>query len=451
MKLTTAPSKLAGSVRIPGSKSHTVRAVLFATLASAARESGDEGMSLLRDPLVSGDTESALVAASGLGASIHRSDDDRLWRIQGVGSGPLPGGHIDVGNSGTTLYVALAAAALLGLGAPVQDPANAIRFDGDDQIRRRSAANLIGALRDLGARIDDTNGCCPITVHGGLRGGTTTIECPTSQYLSALLIAAPLMEGDVTVIDVPLLHERPYVTMTLDWLEFFGIKLTQTEAMDHFEIPGRQRYRPFERAIPADFSGATFFLCAAAITGSRLLVQGLDMADPQGDKAVVDYLRAMGATIDETAEGLLVHAADPDARGPRLHGAELDLNATPDALPALAVAAALAEGRTLLGNVPQARIKETDRIAVMAAELASLGAVVEERADGLLIHGKGAGSLRGGAVRGHGDHRVVMAMAVAGLGAAGPVTVDTAESAAVTYPTFVESLRALGASVSTTP
>jgi 3-phosphoshikimate 1-carboxyvinyltransferase len=419
MRFTTEKSSLGGRVRIPGSKSHTVRAVFFALLA--------EGESRIRTPLDSGDTRSALAAAQALGATVRETDDG--WVVRGTNGAPArPEAPVDVGNSGTTLYIALAVAALLREGV--------VTFDGDGQIRRRSAANLLRSLEDLGARDvrSRNDGCCPITIGGPLAGGVTTIACPTSQYLTSLLMAAPFAE-DASVIDVPLLHEVPYVLMTLDWMVRLGLRADATPDLRRFRVPGGQRIAGFERAVPGDFSSATFFLVAAAVTGSELLLEGLDMTDPQGDKAVVDYLRAMGAEIDETDAGLLVR------KGRGLRGAELDLNATPDALPAMAVAAAAAEGETRLGNVPQARMKETDRIAVMARELARLDVDVEEREDGLVIRG---GRIEGGSVHGHGDHRVVMAFAVAGLVAEGPLTVDTAEAAGITVPDFPERLAAAG-------
>jgi 3-phosphoshikimate 1-carboxyvinyltransferase len=204
-------------------------------------------------------------------------------------------------------------------------------------------------------------------------------------------------------------------------------------------VPGGQRYPAFERAIPGDFSSATFFLAAAAVTGSELFLRGLDMSDTQGDKAVVGMMEAMGCTVRVERDGLRI--AGPE----RLRGGTFDLNATPDALPAMAVAGSVAEGETRLVNVPQARIKETDRLSMMARELARLGAAVEELPDGLIIRG---GGLRGADVSGHGDHRVVMALAVAGLAAEGETTVDTAEAAAVTFPEFADLLRQAGGCVS---
>ncbi|MHC4592214.1 MAG: 3-phosphoshikimate 1-carboxyvinyltransferase, partial [Planctomycetota bacterium] len=283
------------------------------------------------------------------------------------------------------------------------------------------------------------NDCAPLVVGGGLRGGSVSIECPTSQYLSSLLIGCPLAQGDTT-IEVPLLNEKPYVAMTLGWLNELGIDHEAADDFSRFQIPGRQHYPAFERSVPGDFSSATFFLVAAAITGSRLFLRGLDMQDTQGDKAVVAMLAEMGCDVQVEPDGITVEGPD------ELEGATFDLNATPDALPAMAVAGCFAWGETQLVNVPQARVKETDRLAVMASELRKMGGTVEELADGLVIQG---GGLRGAELHGHGDHRVVMALAVAGLAAEGPATVDSAEAVSVTFPSFVELMRGAGAKMDT--
>ncbi len=417
MKQHIRPARLAGTVPIPGSKSHTIRALLVAGLA--------EGESRILHPLDSEDARSCIRASRLLGAEI--AEESGVLTVTGVGGSPrIPENVIDVGNSGTTLYLAAGIAALAG---------GWTFFTGDGQIRRRSAANLLSALEDLGARTVSArgNGCAPFAIGGPLRGGETSIECPTSQYLSSLLLAAPLARG-TSEIRVPLLHERPYVEMTLSWLDGQGISY-ERDGLQWYRIPGGQHYRGFERRVPADFSSATFFLCAAALTGSTLTLEGLDMSDSQGDKAVVGMLREMGCTIEENPEGITI-------RGGRLFGCELDLNATPDALPALAAAACFAEGTTRLTNVPQARMKETDRIRVMAEELGKMGADIEEEEDGLVIRGS---ELHGCEVDGRGDHRVVMALAVAGLGARGETVIDGAEAAAVTFPDFFELLQAVTA------
>ncbi|NLF38618.1 3-phosphoshikimate 1-carboxyvinyltransferase [bacterium] len=419
MRLVSAHSTLSGAVRIPASKSHTIRALLIASMA--------EGRSELIEPLASGDTLSCLAACEAFGASITKAPD--RWIVESSGALRVPDDVVNTGNSGTTLYLAMGAAALCN-GATV--------FTGDYQIRRRPAQELIGALGQLGAHAFSTrgNGCAPIVVSGPMKGGRAALSAPTSQYLSSLLLACPCAQGD-TAISLSLVNEIPYVEMTLDWLSSQGIRFDRADDFRSFHIPGGQRYRPFVRAIPGDFSSATFFLVAAAITGSDVTLHGLDLNDKQGDKAVIGMLRAMGARIDAADDGIRV-------RGGALHGCELDLNATPDALPALAVAGCFAGGETRLVNVAHARNKETDRIAVMKTELERLGADISELPDGLVIRHR---PLRGGSVHGHDDHRVVMACAVAGLRCAEPVVVDTAEAMEITFPLFVALMRSLGGNV----
>jgi 3-phosphoshikimate 1-carboxyvinyltransferase len=420
--LVVERSRLSGSVRIPGSKSHTIRALAIATLA--------EGVSRIREPLDSLDTQACVRVCRGLGAQFAEEDG---WVVNGTGGEvACPEDVLDVANSGTTLRVALGMAAL-GQGWTV--------FTGDEQIRTRPQGPLLDVLRGLGAEALSTrgNGCAPVLVRGPLTGGQVAIECPTSQYLSSLLISCPLAEGD-TELEVLKLNEYPYVEMTLGWLDGQGIRY-EREGFRRFRIEGGQSYRAFERDVPSDFSSATFFLCAAAATRSEVTLLGLDRDDTQGDKAVVDMLAAMGAEVEWLAGGVRI-------RGGELRGGEFDLNATPDALPAMAVTGCVARGQTRLVNVPQARIKETDRIQVMREELSKMGARVEELPDGLVVQG---GELKGAAVDGHHDHRVVMALAVAGLAASGRTEVATAEAAGVTFPNFVDLMSSLGARLRRAP
>lgn len=417
MQLTAGPSRLAGTVDIPGSKSHTIRAVCVAALA--------DGESRIDRPLASADTLAAIDAYRALGAAIDVQPD--CWRVRGFGGKPTaPENIIDVLNSGTTLRLALGSAALLESGAAV--------FTGDDQIRRRPIGPLAKSLTDLGACVQTTrnNGCAPVVAAGRLRGGQTTIEAVTSQFLSSLLINCPLA-GDTCEITAPLLNEKPYVHITLDWLRRGGVELERDE-LKWFRIPGGQRYRPFDMRVPADFSSATFFLAAGVLGGNDITLTGLDFNDTQGDKAVVDYLRRMGANIEVTPAGVRV-------RPGTLTGCELDLNATPDALPMMAAVACFAQGRTALVNVPQARLKETDRIAVMHEELTKMGAKVAERPDGLVIE---ESRLHAAQVNGHHDHRIVMSLAVIASAIPGQTRISTAEAMSVTFPTFVDCMRGLG-------
>jgi len=422
MRFVCKKSTLTGSVEVPASKSHTIRAVALASLA--------EGESRIEQPLESADARAVVRTYRALGAEIEQSPG--VWHVRGTGGRLVaPDAVIDVGNSGTTLRVALGSAALLAEGEAT--------FTGDEQIQRRPIGPLLQSLNDLGAQAKSVrgNGSAPVVVRGRLVGGRTSIEAVTSQYLSSLLMAAPLADGD-SVIDVPVLNEQPYVHMTLLWLDRLGVRY-ERDALRQFRVPGRQRYQAGSVRVPADFSSATFFLGAGVLGDNDILLRGLDLSDAQGDKAVIDYLRQMGARIDIDDEGIRV-------RPGTLTGCEIDLNATPDALPMMAVVGCFAQGRTALVNVPQARLKETDRIAVMAAELSRLGAKVTELPDGLIVE---QSVLRGTEVDGHHDHRVVMALAVAGCTLDGETRISTAEAADVTFPTFADCMTKLGANIQT--
>ena len=413
-------STLSGKVEIPGSKSHTIRAVSIGGLA--------DGESRIDYPLDSADAQAAVQAYRALGAVITT---DGAWVVTGVGGKiHTPDDVIDVRNSGTSLNIAMGSCALLRGGLAV--------LTGDGQIRRRPSGPLAQSLNDLGARVRSTrgNGCPPFVVEGRLRGGETSLEAVSSQYLTSLLINAPLGDGD-TIIRVPILNERPYVEMTLDWLRRQSIRIDHDDDLREFHIPGGQTYTSFERRIPGDFSTATFFICAGAMGNNSVTSVGLDMNDTQGDKAVVDYVRQLGADVN-------VYDDEITVRPGSLKGCEIDLNSTPDALPMMAVLACFAEGTTRLVNVPQARIKETDRIAVMRRELHRMGADIEELPDGLVITHS---DLRGAEVDGHGDHRVIMALAIAATMASGKTRVRGADAVDVTFPDFANVMTKLGAEI----
>jgi 3-phosphoshikimate 1-carboxyvinyltransferase len=413
--LHSQASKLSGTIDIPGSKSHTIRAIAIATLA--------EGTSVLHKPLLSDDTESAIIAAKAMGAKVEFKKHKLV--IEGIGNQDIPDNiFIDVGNSGTTLRIFTAIAATRN---------KRVTFDGDHSVRQRLMTPLFDALKNLGAHIVSENDKCPFSISGPVTGGKTEIDGISSQFLTALLFATPLIEGD-TEITVNNLHEKPYVSITLDWLNKQNIRYTN-KGLNYFAVQGRQKYTSYDARIAADFSSATFAVCAAAITQSELLITGLDFNDYQGDKAVFGYLEKMGMEIEHTNNGVKVSAND-------LKGCELDINDTPDALPALAAAACYAQGKTVLANVKQARLKECDRIAAMATELSKMGAKVEEMPDGIIIEGS---PLIGTAVHGYHDHRMVMALALAGMGAKGITSIDTAEAISVTYPSFIDDYKKLGA------
>jgi len=423
MKLVVQKSRLIGQVPIPASKSHTIRAVAVASLAA--------GQSRIRNPLSSGDTLAAVNCYNALGAQIDTFAPD-LWKVTGTaGRITAPADVVDVANSGTTLRLAIGSAALAPAGRTTT-------FTGDTQLRTRPVGPLMKSLTELGAQCVslNNNGKAPLKITGTLIGGRTAIAASTSQYLSSLLLCTPLAPRD-TEIDISLLNEPDYVRMTLDWLDKQQIEY-ENDDFRRFKVRGGQIYKPFDLAVCADFSSATFFLCAAALFADELTLLGLDFTDSQPDKAVVDYLRAMGADITVGDNSITVKTA-------HLKGVEIDMNRTPDALPAMAVTAAFAEGTTSLVNVPQARSKETDRIRGMAEELQKIGVDVEELPDGLIIHHS---RMKPADLDGRGDHRIVMALAVAALGIEqGPCTIDTAEAMNVTFPDYVKLMQTVGANM----
>lgn len=415
MEKIISPSKVSGKVSIPGSKSHTIRAILIASLA--------QGDSIISNPLYSLDTASCIQACRAFGAVIEEQENCLV--IQGVGIDDFKNQEneisIDVGNSGTTLYLATAIAALRK---------GTTYFTGDNQIQDRSASPLLNSLEDLGAKITRLNNDnAPYKVQGPMLGGTTEIHCETSQYLSALLIACSLAEAQ-TNITVPLLNEIPYVIMTLDWLAKQNIKIQISNNYSNFIVEGKSSFKNFEETIMGDFSSATFFFCAPVITKSTLTIKNLDKNDTQGDKEVLNILQEMGAEITWQGNSVTV-----DAKNKEIKGIDIDLNKMPDALPALAITCAFAKGATKIHSVEHARAKETDRIKASAEILQKASIRVIEKKGGLIIEG---GEFSECTIDSLGDHRLAMSAAIAGLGAEGPVRILNAEAAYVTFPNFYE-------------
>ena len=421
MKLLVNPSKICGTASVPGSKSHTIRGVIAAILA--------DGESILHSPLSSADTASALNAAAEFGASFNIADDGS-WHIKGIG-GKLRNEPktIDLGNSGTSLRLLSAAAGIFD---------KKITFDGDNSLRTRTMDSLLNALEMLGAETSSTNGKAPLSVKGPVKGGKCTVSGVTSQYLSALLLSAPFAPED-TIIELEHLNEQPYVEMTLKWLDFLGIKYSASKDLLHFQVNGNQKFKAFEKVIPADFSTSLFVLGAALQSGrdNGIEIENLDFTDSQGDKEVFRFFEQSGAKI---TYGKNVHI--PAIQ--KLKGGKFDLNNTPDSLPIFSAVAAGIKGEIFhCLNVPQARIKETDRIDCMTRELRKMGGIVEELPDGMIVTGT---QLHGSnELESYDDHRIGMALAVAALNADSPSIINGIECAAVTYPDFVRQFQALGA------
>lgn len=429
MQVTVNKSSIAGSISIPGSKSHTLRAVLISALA--------EGQSVIDNPLSCNDTRSAINAATRFGAKCDTQRGDGRWYITGTSGRPaVPDDIVDCGNSGGTTYFSTAIAATV--------PGCSV-ISGDQQIRKRPIKRLLNAINELGGEAFATRSdvdAAPVVVKGPIKGGTCHFDGLLSSYITGMLLAAPSVENDTEIL-VQDPKETPYLRMTLDWLRRQGIQVEADENYRRMLVRGGQRYRPVRSTIPGDWSSAAFPLAAAVITGSEYALTCVDFQDTQGDKEIVSILRLMGADIEIDNDGkrLLVHPCSA-LRG----GMEINMEDIPDALPALSVVAAAARGKTVFTGVENVRLKETDRVSVMCSELSKMGVRVEADDHSMTVYG-GEG-LHGALVDSYGDHRVAMALIVAGMIAEGTTTVLNAESVDVSYPGFISGMVASGANIS---
>jgi 3-phosphoshikimate 1-carboxyvinyltransferase len=417
MIVSVERSQISGQVSAPPSKSYTHRAIIITALGPGG---------VVKRPLISADTKATISAVEAIGAGTKLDYD---LEIAGVSGRPkTPDDVINVENSGTTLRF-MSAVAALTKGAV---------FTGDSSIRRRPNGPLLKALNDLGAQAFSIkgDGRAPLVVRGPLLGGSISMDGGvSSQFLSALLIASPLASGDTRITIEGELKSRPYAEITVDMLTEAGARILADE--NEFFVEGGQSYSLESYTVPGDFSSVSYLLAASAVTGSTVTVRGA-YPSRQGDMAIVEILQRMGAKIHwNREEGVLKIA------GGMLKGAVVDASQTPDLVPTVAVLGALASGETLIVNAEHVRHKETDRLAAMARELSKMGADIKERPDGLLIEG---GTLRGADLSGHGDHRIVMALTVAGL-AAGNTSIDTAETVDVSYPGFFQDMMELNADI----
>jgi 3-phosphoshikimate 1-carboxyvinyltransferase len=413
-------SLISGEVYAPPSKSYTHRAILITALGAGGK--------VLR-PLLSADTLATVSASEAFGARIRKEPQKNDLSIEGVRDLPqTPEDVIDVLNSGTTLRFCSAVAALT---------AGAV-LTGDSSIRTRPNGPLLSSLSELGADAFSikNNGKAPLVIRGKMLGGTAHLQGGlSSQFLSALLIACPLAERETRIIIEGELKSRPYAEITLDMLHDAGIKIE--EQKQEFIVSPGQSFGLKEYTIPGDFSSASYPLAAAAVTGSEAIVKGV-LPSRQGDSAIIDILTRMGAQVSWNRE-----SGDLKIKGGDLEGVEVDASRTPDLVPTIAVLGAVANGETTVVNAEHVRHKETDRLHAMAVELAKMGANIKERPDGLVIQG---GKLHGASVHGYHDHRIVMALTVAGF-VAGETKIDTAEAVDVSYPGFFMEMERLGARV----
>lgn len=415
------------TVRVPGSKSVTNRALIVAALA--------DGESTILNPLFSDDSYWLMDALVRLGFPVHAdpgSGDRSKAEVRIVGgAGRIPnsgaGVELYVGNAGT---VARFLPPLLALGE------GEYRLDGTPRMRERPVKDLVEGLRRLGGevRYGGEEGRFPLIVSGsGQKGGIARVEGgKSSQFLSGLLMAAPYAKEKITLELEGKLVSRPYVGITLDVMKAFGGNVDVDAKRGRYEVsPGVYGARKYE--VEPDASAASYFMAAAAVTGGRIRIPGLGEHTSQGDMRFLEVLKQMGCEVELGPDYV-------EVRGPRrLRGVEVDMNDFSDTMMTLATIAPFAEGNTHITNVEHTRHQETDRISAVAAELHRLGVGVEEQRDSLRII---PGVVRPAAVSTYGDHRMAMAFAVAGLVAPG-IRIEDPGCVTKTFPEYFRRLESL--------
>jgi 3-phosphoshikimate 1-carboxyvinyltransferase len=418
IEIPTVDTPLRASIRPPGSKSITNRALVCAALA--------EGASTLTGALASDDTLAMLDCLARLGIEVGQEDEGRKLRVTGQG-GRIPATQAEllVGNSGTTIRF-VAAMVALGEGT--------YRLDGVPRMRERPIGDLVAALNSLGSdvRCDLTDGFPPLTVHARrLSGGRAIVAGnASSQFLSGLLMSVPCATGPVDLRVEGTLVSQPYVQMTLAVQKAFGISVDASNDLRQFRTSGGATYQARTYDIEPDASAASYFWAAAAIAGGEVTVEGLKSSSLQGDVRFVRVLERMGCHVTETSAGTTVV-------GDRLRGVDVDMNDISDTVQTLAAVALFAEGPTTVRGVAHNRLKETDRISALATELRRLGAAVEEYADGLRIEPR---PLHAARLATYDDHRMAMSLALVGLRVPG-VTIENPACTAKTYPGYFADLR----------
>lgn len=414
MDIRITPSALKGRVQAPSSKSDAHRILISAALADQP--------TTVRLASYSNDIDVTMNCLKALGAKIEATPDrvtvTPLWPNR------LSLATLDCGESGSTLRFIIPVVAALGVKGTLT---------GHGRLPERPIHQLLGQLKDHGCQWDRTS--LPVTLQGPITGGTYTLPGDvSSQFVSGLLFALPLLEDNSRIALTSKLESKSYANMTVATLKKFGIVIE--ELVDGYGITGGQTYcSPQSLEVEGDWSNAAFWICAGSLPGSEIFCGGLSGESLQGDKGILDVLQGFGAKVSFLKD--TAHAI-----GNLLQARSIDATEIPDLIPILSVVAAAAEGTTEIYNAERLRIKESDRLAAMAENLAQIGVDVTEKADGLII--RGGKPLQGGVVKGFGDHRIVMSMVIAATLCQGELTIQGSEAINKSYPQFFEHFKMLG-------
>jgi len=419
MNCKTQKSKLVGRIICPANKSYTHRAIFLAALS--------DGKSIVKKILRSNDTIATINACRGFGVEVDEVEDKVT--IKNTIGETVQNSMINAENSGTTIRIAIAIAALSG---------GNTKLTGDESLRKRPMKPILDALDTMGVETESEDGRPPIHVKGKIQGNEVSINGDiSSQFISALLIIAPrLPEGLIINVEGNMVS-KPYVDLTIAIMKKFGVEVKIEKAYERYII-SHQMYKPTTFSIPSDFSNLALLLAANVLLGDGLTIE-INLGDmPQGDEAIIDILERLGVNV--TLENDIITTESPSL----LKGGKFDLSDTPDLLPALAILALKSEKPIEIFNVKHARFKETDRIKIISRELKKIGLEVEEKEDGLTL--KKTSELHSAELNSENDHRLFMAFSIAGM-FVGECTVSDPDSIKVSYPEFISDLVNTGAKI----
>lgn len=412
-------SKLNGKIICPSNKSYTHRAIFLAALS--------DGKSIVKKILHSNDTVATISACRGFGIEVEEVGNNVTIKNK-IGE-TVQSSIINAENSGTTIRIAIAIAALSG---------GNTTLTGDDSLKKRPMQPILDALERMGVKTESNEGRPPIHINGKIQGKEISINGDiSSQFISALLIIAPrLPEGLIINVEGKLVS-KPYVDLTIAIMKKFGVEVKIEEEYKRYVV-SHQIYKPTTFSIPSDFSNLALLLAANVLLGDGLNIE-ISLGDmPQGDEAIVDILEKLGVNV--TLEDDIITTESPVS----LKGGKFDLSDTPDLLPAIAILALKSEKPIEMFNVKHARYKETDRIAIISRELKKIGLNVEEKDDGMIL--KKSSELIPAELNSENDHRLFMAFSIAGM-FVGECTVSDPDAVKVSYPEFISDLVNVGAKI----
>ena len=410
-------AKISGKIVCPSNKSYTHRAVFLASLTN--------GESTIENILHSADTKATIEACKRFGAKINENGNNLVINSDSS----IHASTIDAANSGTTIRIATAIASLAD---------GKSTLSGDASLNQRPMKPLLDALESIGAKCSSNDGKPPIEVSGIIKGGELSILGNiSSQFVTALMIAAPLSQNGIILNIEGDLVSKPYLDATISIMKKFGVDVKTEIPYKKYSI-NNQTYNSSSVIIPSDFSSLALLLSASILIGDNLQIEATLSDLPQGDEYFIEILKKLGADVD--INGNIITVKSPE----KLDGGKFDLSNTPDLLPPLSILTLKTTNPIEIFNVKHARYKETDRIAILARELQKLGIKVEEKEDGLILHS--SDELNGANLNSENDHRLFMTVCIAGM-YVGNCIVSDAESVNVSYPNFIDDVNAIGGKI----